>query len=121
MFAIRSAQTHVLMSDQIEAFRRGLVDHAHRFFPRHCSALGEDGLDEWIEIGLERAREHGFSSERDLCKYLNLTFTFGSDFDSDPTLIWAREALSSGGLATPRMDRLYAAALDHHRDERVVQ
>ncbi len=67
--------------------------------------------------GSHSTSRSGVVSCRDL-ENLNLTFTFGENFDRDQSLGWPNKALSSGGLASPRMDRLYRAALiDYEGDE----
>lgn len=45
-----------------------------------CQELG-DSLGEVVRAGIASGRSYGFGSERDLLRYLNVTFALGDDFD----------------------------------------
>jgi hypothetical protein len=92
---IRDAQLRVLGQSTVGGFSAKLADHLRRFFPGRCDALG-DALPGFIDHGLERARHHGLTSERDVCKYVGLMCVLGRDFDTAPGMEWARELLALG-------------------------
>ena len=102
----------ILRREQIQAFEDFLLKqfedrtlaHLREFFPDQCNALDEPQLREGIRSGIRRAEGYGFSSKRDLCKYLNLMFTFGRVFDTDPELPWAAKILNLQGLPSKKMD-----------------
>jgi len=115
MLTIRREQENVLAEDRERRFRVQLAAHLVECFPERCRELGEAQLDEEIRRGIGRARAHGFVGERDLCKYMNLVFTFGRDFDRDAALSWASELLELGCLPSQKMDRLYQKAIAEAR------
>ena len=121
MFAVRDAVWDQLADAAHADFVRRMRVHLQKFFPEQCNALGETRTGQLIEFGVTRAREYGFASERDVCKYIGLMCVFGHRFDRDPQVPWAREILESRFPPDPeeRMDRLYTSAADalRHRDE----
>lgn len=111
MLRLTSRQVELLGALPRAAFIERVAGHLRRFFPDRCRALGPDGLRETVEYGVERARFHGFESERDVCKYLSLVCLFGRDFDRSPEHPWAARALARDGTAASRMGALYRAGL----------
>jgi hypothetical protein len=98
------------------AFERFLSDmraHIERCFPEQFLALERETLDELLRHGLARARAHGFSGERDVCKFIDLMLVFGRGFDRDPQFPWASEILVGRWPIDPsaRIDRLGEEAL----------
>lgn len=86
---------------------RRAKQHLLSCFPNECEQLGEAGLEEFVRYGIKRARAHGFESEYDILRYLNLSVVLGSDFDEDESYPWAAEILSSDEFsARTRMDLL---------------
>lgn len=108
---IRSEQLHTLEAPQRLAYEARLAAHVQRFFPEQCAALGDDGLRARLRDGIARAHGQGFTSERDVCQFVDLGFAFGPAFDVE--LPWARTMLALPEGATPglRMKRLHAEAL----------
>lgn len=118
MLTLRQEQIDTLSGAIAERFDERILAHLSRFFPKRCLELGEDGTRSMIRDGIKRASRHGFVTERDVCKYIDLMFALGSDFDRDPGLPWVVELLrdkdTRDGLT--RMDRLCKAAIGHLRD-----
>ncbi len=77
--------------------------------------LDADELESLIDKGHARAVAYGFMSERGVCKFLNLMFTFGRDFDRDPGLGWVRPFLDAAQARGPtlQMGRLCRRAHQH--------
>jgi hypothetical protein len=117
MLVIREPQLRVLEIAQAKSFEGRLAAHCRRFFPRAANALGEQ-LADAVREAFERAKSHGFARERDICKYLNLVFTFGRDFDRSPLTAWAKPLLRSSLPSAEKMDRLYAAGLAREAEGR---
>jgi hypothetical protein len=92
--------------------------HLRNFFSEQCNALGDEKIGRLIEFGIQRAGEHGFETERDVCKYIDLMCIFGDRFDRDDRLSWARHILESRYPPDPtdRMQYLHATALDALRE-----
>jgi len=94
-------------------FENRMLAHLREFFPAECDALGEDEVRDEIKYGVRRAKLYGFESEQDVCRYIDLMFAFGSNFDADPDLVELRELLDDDVAEDPteRMDCLYDVAM----------
>jgi len=110
---IRSSQIKTFREQLRRRFEERMVRHLHTYFPEQCAALGDEGTREAIGHGIDRAQAHGIVTERDVCRYLNVMFTFGRDFDSDPRCPWAARILDDTARPHPseRMDALYDEAI----------
>ena len=77
-----------------------------------------------IRYGVERAGSYGIGTERDVCKYIDLMFAFGRDFDKNQDLPWASRILEDDTLKSPtvKTERLFAEgklrAADQSRSSR---
>ena len=113
MLTIRKEQTQVFNRVTMQVFEKDMVRHLMRFFPDEAAAMGNKELRAHIRHAIARAKGYGVSSERDLCKYLNLTMVYGRDFDTDPELEWMRGFLVDPDVPDPseRMSRLQEEAL----------
>lgn len=109
------SETLLLRLDRV-AYNRFVADvraHIARCFPEQYAAMTREELDEIIAYGIERARAHGFTGERDVCKYIDLMCVFGRDFDGDDRLDWASTILDTRWPLDPsaRIDHLGKMAL----------
>jgi hypothetical protein len=114
MMTIRAAQLQALGR---AAFERSAVAHVSRHFPRHVAALGPQGTLGAVDAARRAAIEFGFDDDRDILRFIDLTFMFGHGFHGTDTCGWAAPILDdrTRGNARNRMDRLYAAAIGHLR------
>lgn len=112
---IRSEQMEVMTNISFKGFENKMVKHVQRFFWAHFNILGVESVHAVIRYGHRRAQSHGFTSQRNVCLYLDLMFMLGSDFDNDPQYPWAREILQDEGLSSPvvRINALNKAAEDY--------
>ena len=114
MLQLRHRQFEELRAVPLEGFEDQMVAHLREHFPDDCRAMDDAALRVWIRYGIERAEAHGLSSQRDVCKYLNLMMTFGRDFDvQEPTARWARPILGDPEISDPsaRIERLCEEAM----------
>jgi hypothetical protein len=82
-----------------------------RTLPETCAEWGDQRLREEIGYGLTRAADYGITSERDTARYLELALLLGRDFDTSPTLPWARPILlDRASSAENRLRRLRVMA-----------
>jgi len=118
MLTIRDAAWDKLAEAAHADFVARMRVHLRKFFPEQCDTLGEVRTGQLIEFGITRAREHGFESERDVCKYIDLMCVFGHRFDRDDRLPGARHILETRFLADPedRMQHLHATAIMELRE-----
>ncbi len=96
-------------------FEDRMVVHLNKFFPEQCEALGEPGTREEIRNGIDRAARYGIETERDVCKYIDLMFAFGRDFDTNPELPWAARILNDTKYESPtaKVEDLHQTAIWH--------
>lgn len=101
MLKIRKEQKERLSQVMIRRFEDRMIEHLQRFFPARAAELGEAGLREHIHHGVARAASYEIVAERDVCKYIDLMFSLGRDFDVDPALPWARAILRHPSISGP--------------------
>lgn len=113
MLVIRETQVTVLEQAVLRTFESRLLEHLKEFFPKHCEILGEEQVRKVIRLGIERAKQYGLVSERDIHLYLGLMFMLGSYFDQDPQLPWAAKILTDENIVYPnhRADQLHNRAM----------
>lgn len=117
MFKIRQEQMEAFSQAGVKNFEDRMVVHLNKFFPEQCQALGEPKTREAIQYGIQQGASYGFVAERNVCKYIDLMFTFGRDFDKDAKLPWTTAVLDDESLKNPtvKMERLHNAAMEHLR------
>jgi len=111
MFTIRKEMKDTFDADIRRRFENRMVEHGNRFFPQQCRELGEAGVRDWIRLGIARAGRYGIVAERDVCKYIDVMFVYGANFDSDSRYPWAAEILNAAPVnPTHKTDRLFETA-----------
>lgn len=118
MLVIRQAQIQALAQGMFDAFVQRALAHVRQHFPALAQGLPAQALEHGVRHALDRAAVHRLEAERELYSYLNLACAFGPDFDTDPALPWAAQALAGAGPASIRVSRLLTAALRHRREAR---
>lgn len=114
---LKEHQLRHLGSMKEEQFEARLLRHVRRFFPGETRSLDRKALLGVCRFGTEKARAYGLRSERDLCKFINLLFVFGLEFDTSPRFPWARRILGKETVGpTLRVNRLYLEALKHEAE-----
>lgn len=115
MLIIRKEQMEVFRANMRKSFENEALDYARENFPGDCDVLGEAQTRIVIDLGIDRAAEHGFDTKGDVCDYIMLMFALGSYFDEDPQLPWTAEILEDSSLLSPSdmMEKLYAEASDY--------
>jgi len=114
MLKIRKEQMQTLNELMFCKFENFMVSHLRRFYTETCLDLGEEGIREEVRYGIEHAKTYNIVDERNVCKYIDVMFAFGRDFDNDPDLPWAGEILRDDAIGSPveRMDILCRTAID---------
>ncbi len=115
MLKIRPEQMEELSKVTLKAFEDDMVEHIKEFFPKYYEIMGEPTIRNVIQYGVDRAEEYEFTSQRDVCLYINLMFFLGSDFDVDPQLRWVEAILRDETITDPatRIDTLYDTATEY--------
>lgn len=117
MLKIRKEQLAVFGPLGKRAFEDRMLAHLKRVLPAQCGAMGASNLRELIQYGTHRAAAYRITSERDVCKYIDLMILYGRDFDKDPALPWASSMLQNQAIRNPssKIERLYRAAKQNQK------
>jgi len=111
MLTIRKSQNAALAEAMGRRFENKVFVHLNKFWPEQCRSQGGVAVRETIRSGQGRANEYGMKTENDVARYVDLMYSLGHDFDSDPALPWVPEILNDNEISpTVRMDRLYEEA-----------
>jgi len=112
MLTLRKEQIAVFGPLGKKAFEDRMLAHLKKVFPEQSDALGEPKLREIIQYGTQRAAAYRITSERDVCKYIDLMILYGRDFDKDPNLPWSQSVLQNQAIRNPtsKIERLYKTA-----------
>jgi hypothetical protein len=92
---IRPEQMAALKDASLASFEGQLADHCRTFAPNMSGRAGAAKVREFVHTGVQRAWDHGFSLRGPIRLYLELMLSCGCDFDTDPQLPWASEALAA--------------------------
>jgi hypothetical protein len=108
MLIIRQEQMDEFFRTSGKNFMDWMFAHVKKFFPEDYQDLGNTEVREMIGYGIQKAETYDITTERDVCKYIDLMFALGQDFDTNPDLPWVQEILQDETLPDPaeRMDRL---------------
>lgn len=119
MLVIRKEQIAVFEEAAQKMFESELVDHLKVFIPKHSESAGDEQLKETVCLGVERAKEYGFTSRGTVRFYVEMMCLFGCDFDSDPQYAVAKSVLDDKEITdqTQRADTLFDKMAEY--DEKV--
>ncbi|MDH5180272.1 MAG: hypothetical protein OEZ39_08105 [Gammaproteobacteria bacterium] len=84
MLRIRKEQIQAFEIAALHNFENEMVEHSRNFTPKLCEVLGEEKLRIAIKHAMSRASEYGFTNRGPIRLYIEMTYLFGSDFDTDP-------------------------------------
>jgi len=108
---IRDYQLEKFRLKARRAFAKELVAHVTEHFAAQCQFLPSEELLEILQSGIERASRYGFNSRKDVCKFINIMFAFGYNFDTDPDIDWSSPYLNGNASGSERMRKLYSEAM----------
>jgi hypothetical protein len=114
MLRIRNSQMQTFEQAAMAAFELRMVEHLRTYFPWHYRMWGPETARNVVRYGIQKAQDHGFTTERDICLYLTLIATLGGNFDTDRQLPWAKQMLADSSIREPtiRIDRLTDRAME---------
>jgi len=101
--------------------KQRLRSHLQRVFPTEFAVLDtQKTIDQTIDHGVKRAQDNGFNCDRDMCKYLDLMFVFGRDFDVEQS--WAQAVLREKGIGpdVSVMECLFHVAKQHVKEAKGI-
>jgi hypothetical protein len=104
MLVIRNGQMQRMEAGALQSFEDELVQQMTTFAPRHSAVIGAGGVRQVVQLGMERAAAYGLTNRGPSRFYVEMMFMFGSDFDTDLQLPWARGVLTNEAI-TDQMRR----------------
>lgn len=114
MLTIRKEQMSTFEGERQRRFGEATVAYILEQFPGACSQYGEGDVRAMVAQALSKAREYGIPGQADILRYINVMYTLGCDFDTDPRFPWAREILARPGMRPDsKIERLVARTLEH--------
>ena len=113
MLTIRDAQMRAFEENARERFEDEMLRHSREFSPRLAAVLGDARFGVAVRSAIERARQHRLTLRGPVRLFIELSFLFGSSFDSDPQYSWARDILASPDPEMTRAEALHAKTLEY--------
>jgi hypothetical protein len=93
---VRAAQVDALRKELLDRFVAKMMTHAQTFFPSQCAALGEAGTERRIRDAIDEGAKHGFVTQRNVCKLVNVAFELGMGALREP---WATAILADASTS----------------------
>jgi hypothetical protein len=117
MLTIRNEQLDA-MGDAVLA--TWLTSHVRKHFREETAGTTDIQLRALVQAGIGRARSYGIREERSICKFVDLLFLVGHDFDS--RFAWARDVLRNPRLSSDRMRiDLLASRVRDYLDDQIAE
>jgi hypothetical protein len=91
-------------------FEARMLARVRANFAERLASLGEAGVRALIREGVARAAEYRLQSEREVCRYIDLMLTFGTDVDAAGGRVAAALANPAVARASRRLDRAFERA-----------
>jgi hypothetical protein len=115
MLIISNKQMRVFEEASERRYMQKMILHVRQYFPERCKNKADNDLLGILNKGSSRAKSYGITEQRDICKYFNVMFVLGYDFDNDETYPWARRILHDTSLTSgsSKMIQLCNAVQDH--------
>ncbi len=116
MLVIREEQYKVFEDIALESFINEMVTHAQEFSPILCGTIGEKQVRIVVCEAIEKAKFYAFINRGPVQLYIDMSFLFGSAFDTDPQYPWAIEILNRNTFTsqTECAEELYERTLDYN-------
>ncbi len=86
MLVLRKGQMDAFQESGERRFEDRTIAHLTTHFPKNCQLLGAEQVRNFVKYAVGRGKADGFSSERELTLYANLTMLLGGGFSRDPQL-----------------------------------
>lgn len=115
MIFLRNEQQKILYRIPRTQFEDRLIAFVRRFYEREYNNLGKDQVKAVIQLAINRAKEHQYTTQRQVTYYLSIMLLLGSHFDEDVQLPWTKERLTDLSVASPtrRIEKLWKEVLEY--------
>jgi hypothetical protein len=86
MLVIRKEQVEVFKRDADNRYFQRLVQHLRKNYADQVDLPPDEILHERVRTGVDRARQHGFTLEKDITSFVALMFAVAPNFDHYPAV-----------------------------------
>lgn len=108
MLIVRKEQMAVLEAYMAERFRSSLRKHLRAELREETRNLSDEQIKPLIEEGIQRGRQYGVTTERDLTLFVDLIFLHSPKFEDAPDMNWTKRILLNKELeGDAKMDLIY--------------
>lgn len=112
MFQIRDDHMNAFRETARENFEDRAIAHARAELPRQTASLSDDDLRQRVRSAVDRGRQYGFTTERDVICFFDTGLILGESFDSDPRNDWTLEILRDPELSAAERSQLLLTAAE---------
>jgi hypothetical protein len=114
MFKITRPQLARFQEAALSTFEEAMVARGAELAPTLAASLGDDQMLVVVRAAIAQAARYGLTFKGPVGLFVELTFLFGSGFDTDAQHPWARACLesASGHGQLQRASALHAASLE---------
>lgn len=81
MLVIKKDQLIEMRKASLIRFEDQMVVHLQKCFPESCAVMTGPEIRAEVQLGIQKAINYRFVQEIEICKFVNLMFLFGRDFD----------------------------------------
>jgi hypothetical protein len=107
LWPIRPEQIQAFSDLSVEHFAKRVAVHLQEFFPDTCELYEKEQLHTFILNGCQKATSYGFTTEREVCGFVDILFGLGKNFEQDPQYEWATCVIKDySRSAADRIDQL---------------
>lgn len=103
-------QLRQMAQAQHQSFVERMVQHITDDLPcqYRATCLDRQSITGFVQVQIATARAYGIVNARDLKSYIDSAVVFGTDFNTDPSLSWARATLNRTDLdGSAKAEALY--------------
>lgn len=112
-FRITDDHLRAFSAQQRERFEDEMAVYLAREYPQETADLGNDGLYELIQGGIDKARTYNIVLERDVARYIEFMVILGPDFDTSDETSWAQAILKKRwATGQSKLDSIAELAFD---------
>ena len=115
MLVIHKEQMEIFQQVALQRFEDEMVIHSQDFSPKLSKVINEESLRLAVRAAMIRSASYGFSNRGSMRLFIEMTFLFGSAFDTDPQYHWATHILRDSSPQMQRAERLYVKILDYQQ------
>jgi hypothetical protein len=101
VLTIRKEQMDVFVADLLAQYKERLLRELSSAFPEHAARLGEEGMQAFIDRGIDTARQHRITTERDVADFITLILKTTADIDATVEKNAIRNILEDQTLTGP--------------------